>query len=212
MNTLARKIITEVRQLITQHNAESLTLYMRLRVIELEMSGAKVTPWADTPSRTFVGFLRHHFKNSIDTVRYSNVVTAADQWGEDFLRKVGIEAVKTLVMKAILKTDERKASLRLLIEKDIRTNRVAPTPERIAELARQVAPELKRERMTGSAPAAGSRIRELEAENKNLKAEVARLEEELAQSKANEARLEKELRAFRRKTTPLKAVRNSATI
>lgn len=177
-----QSLLHDVRGLLAKWQASGVEVFLKLRAIDNEGT------WKLGHHSTFQDFLKAEFPDVIGLERYNNVIRKIEEYGADFVRTVGVDIPNNMVNDAIVKNPVRKAEVIAAVEHHIREEGCAPGKQKLSEIVRSVAPEIRRPckevRDIRSAQKLRARVKELERENAELKREIERLNKKLHGEKA----------------------------
>jgi hypothetical protein len=172
------KVLQEVRDLLAVWQSAGVDLFMRLREID------RGEEWIPGGHSSFQNFLKSEFPDVIGIERYNNVIRSIDVYGEDFVRKVGINMPVIACDPKIARDEARKAEVVAAVEYHIREEGCAPGEQKIRKIALDVAPEIRKP------------CKEVKAARKlsQEQTEIARLRRQVAALKKENSELKKEIR------------------
>lgn len=177
-----RKVLQEVRDFLSKWQSSGVDLFLRLRTID------RKEEWIPGGHGSFQNFLKAEFPSVIGIEKYNNVIRSIDEYGEDFVRSVGINMPGVLTAPEFSKHPVRKAEIVAAIQHHIQEEGCAPGKQKILKIAYDVAPEIRKP------------CKEVKAVRKQSKeqAKIAKLKREISNLKKENSDLKKEIQRLRR--------------
>src|SRR5690606_38221218 len=124
----------------------------------------------------FGDFLKKNFPNVMGLEKYMNGISAIELYGEELVRKVGVEAAHAMCVSAITSSDERRNKLVASIQAHIEDYGVAPCRDTIRNIVKGIAPEIQKPHKTTRSILEIERLR---SENNELRKEVKLLQKKV---------------------------------
>lgn len=178
--------VNEIKQLLSRVHSAWVDVFLKLR--DVERDGV----WKMGGYAHFGDFLREEFPNALGLERYTNGIRAIELYGEDLVRRVGVQAAHAMCVEAVAKDDGRRAQLTESINLHIADHGVAPDVNKIRDMVRGIAPEVVRpSRETRSVQA----IAHLKAENAELKKQLRVANRRIKELESELARAQKPVRS-----------------
>jgi len=173
-------LLERVRALLAKWQSSGVDVFLALREIEREGT------WKLGMHHTFQSFLTREFPDVIGIHQYNHVIRAIEEYGEDFVRTVGISSSHALIPHEVVSKPERKAEIKAAVMHHVSKDGCAPGLPKIREIVRSVAPETRKPcqevqavrqqaREQTEIARLRARVAELETENAELKKEIERL-------------------------------------
>jgi hypothetical protein len=173
-------IVDRVRGLLATWHSAGVDVFVQLRAIEEEGT------WKLGQHATFSAFLTREFPNVIGLHQYNHVCRQIDEYGIEVAKLVGPDAAHAMIHPAVVSTPARKAELVAAIKHHIDKEGCSPGLPKVRQIVRDVAPEArkpcqevkavrKEAREQSEVERLKERVKELERENGELKAEIERL-------------------------------------
>lgn len=158
--------------------------FLRLKQVEIEGT------WK-LRHETFQDFLKREFPNALGLERYEKTIQKIEEYGPDFMRKLGADVPDKVLTPKLVENPAHKAEFIDAVNYHIETEKCAPGKQKIRDIIHSIVPETRRPCREVQAVRAEARE---ESEVERLRIEVASLKRENKKLKAENRQLKRELR------------------